>query len=42
MLTELKRVVDLLNDESQVSEIPNPPPKSRPVLRVIQGGLSIS
>ena len=42
MLSELKRAVDLLNVESPVCEIPNPLPKSRPALRVIQGGLSSS
>jgi hypothetical protein len=40
MLGELKRVVDLLNLESPAREPPSPPPKSRPVLRVIEGGLS--
>jgi hypothetical protein len=39
MLSQLKRAVDLLNIESPASELPNAP-KSRPVLRVIEGGLS--
>ena len=39
MLSQLKRAVDLLNIESPSSELPNAPPKSRPVLRVIDGGL---
>jgi hypothetical protein len=40
MLSQLKRAVDLLNIESPASELPNAPPKSRPVLRVIEGGLA--
>jgi hypothetical protein len=40
MLSDLKRAVDLLNVEGPVCDLPNPAPKSRPMLRVIQGGLS--
>ena len=40
MLSELKRAVDLLNVERPICELPNPLPKSRPTLRVIEGGLS--
>ena len=40
MLAELKRAVDLLNIESPCCDLPHPEPKSRPVLRIIQGGLS--
>ncbi len=40
MLDDLKRAVDLLNVENSTCTLPLPVPTSRPVLRVIQGGLS--
>jgi hypothetical protein len=39
-LDELKRAVDLLQPVIPGSEMQQPVPRSRPVLRVIQGGLS--
>jgi hypothetical protein len=41
-LNELKRAVDLLAPVIPASETVQPVPRSRPVLRVIQGGLSSS
>ncbi len=40
MLSDLKRAIELLNVENPTCELPSPAPKSRPVLRLIQGGLS--
>ena len=39
-LAELKRAIDLLDPVMAGSETVQPLPRSRPVLRVIQGGLS--
>jgi hypothetical protein len=39
-LAELKRAIDLLEPVTAGSETVQPVPRSRPVLRVIQGGLS--
>ena len=41
-LHELKRAIDLLQPVTPASETVQPLPRSRPVLRVIQGGLSSS
>ena len=41
-LTELKRAIDLLQPVIAGPETVQPVPRSRPVLRVIQGGLSSS
>jgi hypothetical protein len=41
-LHELKRAIDLLQPAIPASETMQPVPRSRPVLRVIQGGLSSS
>ena len=41
-LHELKRAIDLLQPVIPASETVQPLPRSRPVLRVIQGGLSSS
>ena len=40
LLVELKRAVDLLQTVTPASAPDDPPPPSRPVLRVIQGGRS--
>jgi hypothetical protein len=37
-LVELKRAVDLLQSVASASPLSEPPPRSPPVLRVIQGG----
>jgi hypothetical protein len=40
MLSELKRAIDLLDVKSPACDLPDPMPKSRPLLQVIEGGLS--